>query len=418
MLLWGLHLAYPMHHLQGVQWEFLGRRVPVYYFFTVSLMLGAAALVLAAKREWTKWEILWWLLPAICLPGIVFSDDRLWSSRQWLSWIIRGVIPGGVLFLAAPRKKIGTALHCFIYPIIITASLLGLSEIFFHINPLAEIPYTYGPADSRPDDPFYRKSSHLPFSPPPQGTQTSRIPYAATLVGFLPLGLWFLKYRRERRSAHLAALAILIPILLLAQVRAVWLATIAVLVLMQIVGLHKGRAQALKIAAGVALILGAALALPATRRLIWPRLNSFHLSEGSIEERLDILQTAAVLKDRPLQGMGFGQFPTAARPYYHGTINWYGTPDNQYFRWLLENGIPSFVLLLAFFAGLVRAGWNKIKLMPDVAEADFYKSLLVGWLAVAITFLTFDGFYWGACSMTFWCLLGLFATSLAPEAES
>jgi len=26
-----------------------------------------------------------------------------------------------------------------------------------------------------------------------------------------------------------------------------------------------------------------------------------------------------------------------------------------------------------------------------------------------VTFLFFDGFYWGACNMTFWMLLGLFA---------
>ena len=163
--------------------------------------------------------------------------------------------------------------------------------------------------------------------------------------------------------------------------------------------------------------MGASLALPTTRALIWPRLNSFHFAEGSIVEHLDILQTAAVLKDRPLQGVGFGQFPTASRPYYHGTINWYGTPDNQYFRWLLENGVPSFILLMAFLIGLVDAGWKKIKAMEDAQEAHLYKSVLVGWAAVAITFLTFDGFYWGACNMTFWCLLGLFSTCLRPADE-
>ncbi len=413
--MWGLHLGYPMHHLQDRRWLFWGHMVPIYYFFTVSLMLGAALLVLSAKRHWKTWELLWWLLPLICLPGIIFSDDRLWSLRQWLSWIIRGVIPGGVIFLAASREKSRALLTFWIYPIVIAASLLGLSDIFFHYNPLAEVPYTSAPAISQPDSPFYRAITHLPFSAAPQGTQTSRIPYASLLAAFFPLGLWFVKYQKKSQWAHILAFGVLASILILAQVRSVWLATAGTFLLM--VAVEKDRKRALTVMAGMALCLGLFLAVPKTREMLWPRLNSFHLSEGSIEARLDILQTVAVLKGRWWHGIGMGQFPTAARPYYQGTINWYGTPDNQYFRWLLENGVPSLVLLGAFFIGLIRAGWEKIRLMADVREADFYKALLFGWLSIAMTFLFFDGFYWGACNMTFWCLLGLFAACLRPAGD-
>ena len=134
----------------------------------------------------------------------------------------------------------------------------------------------------------------------------------------------------------------------------------------------------------------------------------------TIRERLDILETTTVLKKRGLVGVGFGQFPTASRTYYPSVRIWRGTPDDQYLRWAIENGIPSLLLLIAFFVGIIRAGWAEIRGMKDVQDADFYKSLLAGWFGLSVTFLFFDGFYWGACNMTFWALLGMFAACLKP----
>ncbi|MEK7382090.1 MAG: O-antigen ligase family protein [Elusimicrobiota bacterium] len=433
MLLWGLHLAYPMNRLQHVRWAFGGHPVPVYYVLTVLLMAGASVLALIFKRDWSRWELLWWALPLICLPGILHSTDPIWSLRQWLSWIIRGIVPGGIIFLAAHRKRSEGMLLFWIYPIIIGASLLGLWELYYNQKPPwdryalhqridevgALVEYIPIAQTSQSDNPFYRPADEMRLSGKPLGTQGNRIPYAVTLIGFLPLGVWLLRYKRSSRLVHLFAFGALCSILLLAQVRAVWVGALVAIVLMQTVGLLGDWRGTIKIVAGVSLCLGVFLVFPKTRDVVWSRFDSFHLAEGSIQERLAVLETAKVLGDRGFLGVGFGEFPAACKSYYHSALPWRGTPDNQYLRWMIENGLPSFVLLASFFIGLLRAGWERIKLMVDIQRADFYRALLVGWASVAVTFLFFDGFYWGACNMTFWCLLGLFATCLkSPESSA
>lgn len=420
MLLWGLCLAYPMHQLQYARWQFLGYGVPVYYFFTVFLLAGVAALALACKREWRGWELVWWLLPLICLPAIMHSDDRLWSIRQWLSWMIRGVIPGGIIFLAGRQNKVDSMLLYWIFPVIIAASLLGLTEIFCGYNPIWKGFDNVIPDTGQPASPFYRPGYEMAPVNEPRGTQGNRIPYASTLVGFVPIGLWLLKYNKRHNWLQVPAVGVLFSILLMARVRSVWLGTLTSLILMYAVGLLGSRRETMKIFTGALLGLTVLLALPQARNMVWSRLHSFHLTEHSIQNRLELLETAAILKRRGFLGVGYGQYAAACDPYYRGERwlpyfhgeTWTGTPDNQYLRWAIENGIPSLVLLLMFLGGLVRAGWKKILLISDARQADFYKAILVGWLSVAVTFLFFDGFYWGACNMTFWCFLGLFATCL------
>jgi hypothetical protein len=404
LLLWCLYLGYPMQHLQNIRWTFLGYAVPFYYFLTVALTAVPAALALLFKRRWTKWELLWWTLPLVCLPGVLNSDDRLWSLRQWFSWVVRGVIPGGIIFLTFSRKKHGPMLLYWIYPVIIAAALLGLAELCTYHNPFWDGFNNHIPPTAQAANPFYRPIDAIVFSDPPLGTQGDRIPYSATLVCFLPLGLWLLKYKRRQYWAHLFAVGALCAILVMAQVRAVWVATLAAVVLMRILGLQRNYRETGRIIAGILLWSIFFLIWPKTHHLLWTRLNTFHLTEKSIQERLAVLQTATVLKDHWLLGVGFGLFPTACKPN--------STPDNQYLRWAIENGLAASALLASFFVGLVRASWKRIKLLQDPAASGFYKSMLIGWLSIAVTFLFFDGFYWGACNMTFWSLLGLFATSL------
>lgn len=431
MLLWGFYLGYPLNHLQHIRWTLWGAILPVYYFFAVFPMIAAATLVLIFKKNWTKWELLWWLLPAICLPGIFYSSDPIWSIRQWFGWIIRGVIPGGIIFLVAYRKRFHSILSYWIYPVIIAAALLGLGEIYYNHNPLWDSSLILIPETSQPDNPFYRPTySHynLLVSHRPEGTQGNRIPYASTLLAFLPLGLWLLRYRKRFYWIYFLSVGILFSILVLARVRSAWLGMLVTIILMHVVGLQRNYRETIKIILGLLLCAAIFLAWPKivvqfklqqpadpNHEMLWHRIKSFHFTERSIRERLEVLHTIKVLKDHWLVGVGFGQFPTASKPYYPSTLVWNGTPDDQYLRWVIENGVLSLVLLLAFFVGLIHAGWKKIKLMTDIQEANFYKSLLVGWLSMVVTFLFFDGFYWGACNMTFWSFLGLFATCLTVD---
>ena len=420
MFFWGLTLGYPMQLLEHVRCRFLGYEIPVYYFFTVLPVLSASAWGLWRKRSWTQWELLWCLLPLICLPGILYSDDRLWSIRQWLSWLVRGVIPGGMIFLTARWEDARTLIIYWIYPVIIAASLLGLTELYSDHNFLWDKLFAPIPATSQPENPFYRpipRRTDTVISRRPMGTQGNRIPYASSLVAFLPLGFWLFRYRKRFYLAYLLAGVLLFCILILAQVRAVWLATLVGLILMPRLGLLS-REQTANVVVGLSLCLAIFMIWPQTRSLLWTRFHSFHLSENSIRERLEAFQTVKLLKHHWFAGIGFGQFPTAGKQFYPSELVWNYTPDNQYLRWAIENGLPSFGLLLAFLVGLIRASWENIQKMAEAQQTDFYKSLLVGWLSVAVTFLFFDGFYWGACNMTFWCFLGLFSTCLSSQNQA
>lgn len=423
MLLWGLHLGFPLHLLQHIRGTFFGHVIPIYYLFFVLPMMGAALLMLSLKRRWTKWELAWWILPLICVPGIFLSADRAWSIRQWSSWVVRGIIPGGILFSAC-RARTESMLSKWIYPVIIAASLVGLWEIYddgrinLWDNPLLKVQLAL---PQSANDPFYRPHGpayQLPLSNRPGGTQANRLAYTSTLVGFLPLGLWLLKYKKRFLWARLCATGVLFSILLLCQVRTVWLMTLASLIAMGAVGLLKDRRDTAAIIAGALVLFGVYLAWPRTHHLLWPRMNSFHLADASIRERLRALNTAQALKDHSLFGVGFGQFPATSGRFSPIGLGLDATPDNQYLRWAIENGVPGLGLLLTFIAWLIHAGWARIQQIRVAREADFHKAMLVGWASVAGTFLFFDGFYWGACDMTFWCLLGLFASCLTPAETS
>lgn len=421
LLLWGLHLGYPMQRLQHIRWAFAGYVFPVYYVFVVSSMVGAAAAVLSFKRHWVKWELLWWLLPLICIPGILHSGDRIWSLRQWFSWVVRGIIPGGIIFLIANRKKQEFALLYWVYPIIIASSVLGLAEIYYDYNPIWDNSSNPPLQTAQPNNPFYRpfySDYSVLVSDRPRGTQGNRIPYSATIVAFLPLGIWLLRYKKEFFFLNFLVVNILVAILLIGQARSVWIGAVAGILLMFAVNFRQNWKRLLIVIACMSAWLCIFLAWPKTYTMFWYRYKTLDFVASSVRSRLQVLETAKVLKVEWPFGVGFGQFPMACKSYYHSVIPWTGTPDNQYLRWVIENGVLSFILLLAFFAGLIWAGWQKVQAIKDIQQAEFYKALLVGWLSMAVTFFFFDGFYWGACNMTFWSLLGLFATCLKPPSES
>ena len=106
---WAAHLAYPLQRLQAWRWNVGGHLIPVYYFLVVGPIVAAAALAFARRRP-SGWAVLWWLLPAVCLPGIVGSADPGWSVRQWASWIVRGPLPGAVLFGEVDGSEVGALL--------------------------------------------------------------------------------------------------------------------------------------------------------------------------------------------------------------------------------------------------------------------------------------------------------------------
>jgi hypothetical protein len=414
---WGLHLGYPFHKLQLVRQTFIGYSVPVYYFVTLAVTMALCLLTFSFKRSWKTWEILWCMLPLVCLPGIMASADKLWSARQWLSWIMRGIIPGGALMLASRHSGAKKLVPSLLYPIVVAGGWVAIDELWHHRNPYWDSFWNAVPATTAAN-PFYRPDAALALSQFPRGVQGNRAVSMSLLLAFVPIGVWLIRSRPRWKWPAAASLAVFCAAIISANARTAWLGAIACIFLMRAVGLDRGYSQTARALGLLTLCFGLFLANPRTAPRLLERLNSFSFANNSIHERIEVFRTVAALKDHWLAGVGYGQFPAACKAFYPATLVWNNTPDNQFLRWLLENGVAGFLGLMAFCAGLVTAGLRKLSSMSKEEEPDFYRAVLAGWLTLAVTFLFYDGFYWGASNMTFWGLLGVFATCLSTETSS
>ena len=148
------------------------------------------------------------------------------------------------------------------------------------------------------------------------------------------------------------------------------------------------------------------------RQKILSRLSHTHPQDPTILHRLGSYPTVQALKGHLSFGVGYGMYPMVYALYYRGPMADLQTPDNQYLRWLIETGLLGFGVLASFLSVIIYKGWQRLRILMDTREADFYKAILAGWIGIASIFLFYDGFYWGAPNMTFWCLLGFYASSL------
>lgn len=417
--LWAAHLAYPLQQLQVLRLSVLGWTIPVYYFLTVLLILTAAVVSLPRALKSSGLGRWWGLLALAGLPGLLVSGDMVWSIRQWVSFLLRGPVPGAALFAPVgsgawrPQRVLA-----FVYPVAIFAALFGLVELAVDRNIFSDhVVNATIPASAEGPNPFYRPAPAQSNSMRPMGTQGNRIPYGVCLAAFLPYALWRMKHAR-RPALPGAAAMVLFAAVVLAQARSAWVGA-AVGLSVAAVLLYRDRPRAiLQGACAAGAMVLSAFFLPNFRAVVSEGvLHVF--SEADVLRRLASYEALRMLDGvRWLTGVGYGQYPELFAPYYHGPLPAVPTPDNQYLRWFLETGLLGSAALAAFLLAVVRAGWRRLRDMPAGPEADFYRALLAGWAGIATTFFFFDGFYWGACSMTFWCLLGLFATCLSDTAPS
>jgi len=415
-LLWCIYIALPLHLFQPFRWTLWGQSIPVYYFFTVIPIPALSLYALSAKQNWSKWKILWWIFPLACLPGIFINPDSAWGARQWFSLMARGIAAGGTLFLLSSEKQTAFKIVRGVYLVAVAAAFFGIFELYFNHNPIVDRYIGQNiPSTAKTDNLFYRPPSSHTGSTRPLGTQGNRIPYIAILLPFIPLGLWGMQYGKQWKWLQVAAVCPLILAAFWAPARSGWVGLASTLVIYSVLTFKENKRF---LPNSFLLLLGIILlgwTIPSIRQRTLQSAASFNLQDRNILHRLGSYPTAQALKGHWLSGVGYGRYPQVYRPYYRGPIPDLPTPDNQYLRWLIETGLVGFAALALFLGGLIRAVWKKIKTLEDSETAGFYKALLAGWAGIATTFLFFDGFYWGACNMTFWCFLGLLATCLKPE---
>lgn len=396
MALWAAWLACPLTYLQAYRWHVQGHDVPVYYFVVAGVVAAGAFLTWASRPRVTRWDVAWWCLPLTCLPGILLSDDPAWSLREWTAFLVRGLVPGACLALLVDGPARLRAVLAVVVPVAVAAALLGLYEMAADHNPLAD------PLRSAagPSNPLVRWSDST--SARPVGTQGNRIPYAACLVAFVPVCL-----QAARRSPPAAVAAgVLAATVAWSQVRSAWagLAVAMAAWVALLPGEERGRA-ARALGLGLAGLAVLTLALPMARERLASRLSATSLADPSLRHRAATAEVLASPGAVSLVGVGYGAYASLHERAGPGADPDLRIPDNQWVRWLLENGLVGAAALLAFLAALFAA-------VVRGTRDGLDRALLAGWLGLAFTFVFFDGFYAGGANMTFWCLLGLCAGSL------
>lgn len=220
------------------------------------------------------------------------------------------------------------------------------------------------------------------------------LPLSALLNLFLPFSLWY--WARHRRWWTWLALILMIGAILATYRRTGYAIGVAIVFGMT---WATDRRAIREILLGLLVIAAAAAAIPSVRRHVRERFNSnATLQEISVGHRRLVYDTALdIVSHHPLIGIGTRQYEKTWSRYatYAGAIN---TPDSQYLRTAIENGVIGLAILAGFIGYLLLSLWRHREeegLPFLVACAGF---------SVGLVFL--DGLYWPATSMTFFAIAG------------
>ncbi|MEW6557418.1 MAG: O-antigen ligase family protein [Elusimicrobiota bacterium] len=131
------------------------------------------------------------------------------------------------------------------------------------------------------------------------------------------------------------------------------------------------------------------------------KFNSKMFASKSFEHRLkSYITTKNILKDYPLFGVGFGNYPKVHEKYMvEGVHKETPTPDNIYLRFLCDNGIVGGSVFFVFIIFWLLKLWKK-------RDNQLVWAIFCGLVGFLINQFTADLFLWAAPQFAFWLLLG------------
>jgi hypothetical protein len=410
-VLWGMAIAFPVHGLQLIRIPIGHVQIPIYYPLIVGISVILTVATFFKNRPSTPLQIAMWAFVMIGFPAILWLESWAWPVRQWLSFCIRGLVVGAAISCIVDSEAVTESLLRAIYIVVVAACLFGYFEMFAGRNPMIDALANYQIADATlqptTNTTFFRRPSDYAQSHRPTGTQGNRIPYTACLVPFIPIALWKAQAHRASRAVHVVASAALGTLVIWSQVRSSWIALLVSLAVYAILITRRHPQFRLRIAIGLGLIVALNFAVPSIRHSVLERAQTFNLKNKDIAHRLGSLPVLSALHDRWLFGVGYGRYGEVYRPFYTGPYGQLATPDNQFFRWLIETGVFGFVALMTLLIAIAYRSWRGLRTLDQSHGYTMYAACLAAWFAILVTFAFFDGFYWLAPNLTFWCLSGL-----------
>jgi putative inorganic carbon (hco3(-)) transporter len=169
--------------------------------------------------------------------------------------------------------------------------------------------------------------------------------------------------------------------LLFSLTRGVWLAYLAVLVLL---GVIRGGRTLVGVTGGAIVLAGFLMTAGAgVQERLWSTFDFVqNLPRSQIwQANLDMIKT------RPLLGWGYGNYRKFRDPFYaqHPEANHTGHAHNTFLQIAVDSGLLGLAAFLFFFWSLLRVGWMTYQHLPP--EAEPLRSFILGALLSIVGFL-------------------------------
>ena len=146
------------------------------------------------------------------------------------------------------------------------------------------------------------------------------------------------------------------------------------------------------------------------------RLAQISLTDATVESRLFIWRSVvSEALQRPVFGFGAEHISVIFNRFYDPTQileEWFDRTHNAFLDYLVQYGVPGFLLYLVLIAGFVREAW---RLLVSVRDDERYRGLLFSLVAIVYAvqnFFVFD------TALTLWLFLTLFTAMLVWRLRS
>ena len=314
--------------------------------------------------------------------SFITSIDRGHTIRVLLGFFSKGIL---VAFLTERifKNRTKTTVAILVFCVSLVA-LIGLVELIFRWNPY----------------PALRGWSYYYIIVSTIGNPLS---LAAYLVLFFPLSLWY--SRNKKNIIKFLPFLFIVFAILFSFSRSGWVALFCAVIIyfLRKEFLRKNIKNWIHLSSFIVIFSVAFFLLPQPAKDYFKsKFNVRMFSSASFEHRLkSYITTWNILKDYPLCGVGFGNYPKVHEKYMvEGVHRDTPTPDNMYLRFLCDTGIIGAGIFFVFIIYWMRKLWKS-------RDNPVVWAIFCGLIGFLINQLTADLFLWTAPQFAFWMLLGM-----------
>jgi O-antigen ligase len=350
----------------------------LYFGIFASIFMVLSFLQSPRLSNFDKWLI--FLVLGFSL-SLISSVNRIHTIRVLTGFFFKGI---AIAFISEriSKVRIKSTNVILIYSASIVA-LIGLVEIIYGRH-------------------MYRG----PYEWIPQiisSTVGNPLPFAAYLVLFLPLSLWYIEDRKT--IVRILPVFIITLGILFSFSRSGWISFLFAFIIYSLRNdfLKKiSRKWIYIVPFIISISIFMLFMMPRSWQTQFEKFDIGMFNSKSVEHRLKSFITIKnIVNDYPLFGVGFGNYPQVHEKYMaEGVVKEAPSPDNMYLRLLADTGIVGGLVFLSFLVFWLFQLWKN--------RADIIIwAIFCGMIGFLINMLAADLFFWTIPQFSFWLLFGL-----------